>query len=81
MLFKTEFENYIHFTQIHDIEFKVPYGENQNAQSVYVFEQTSPIIQMKLKFHTIYNLQIMLLKTPNSEQKQGVIIDEKKNLN
>lgn len=26
-------------------------------------------------------MQIMLLKTPNSEQKQGVIIDEKKNLN
>lgn len=49
MLFKTDFENYVHFTQRHDIEFKVPYGENQNAQSVYVFEQTSPIIQMKLK--------------------------------
>lgn len=71
MLFKTEFENYIHFTQIHDNEFKVPYGENQNVQSVYVFEQTSPIIQIKLKFHTIYNANYALENAKLGTETRG----------
>lgn len=65
----------------HDIEFELPQRENQNAHSACVClranipNYTNPI---KISQST---MQIMLLKTPNSEQKQGVIIDEKKNLN